>query len=227
MKKQNNVEEIITDEVIRSPHKKRENLPQRKKDRFEEGIKIWTSFYRLNLHRFCQDYLGLNLYPFQMIMLYLMNVMYSCCFVCARGLSKSYTTAIFLCARAILYPGQLIVVSCCTKEQSRSLVREKISKELMKQSPNLRKEIKDIKVGTNETCVYFKNGSTILAINASENTRGLRCHILLVDKIVHVKPFLINDESLEEGNVQEDYLLIINKFSLATTERKGLILMNR
>ncbi len=177
-----NREEIITDEVIRSPHKKRENLPQRKKDRFEEGIKLWTGFYRLNLHRFCIDFLKLNLYPFQMIMLYLMNVMYSSCFICARGLSKSYTTAIFLCARAILYPGQLIIVSCCTKEQSRSLVREKISKELMKQSPTLRKEIKDIKVGTNETCVYFKNGSTILAINASENTRGLRCHILLVDE---------------------------------------------
>lgn len=180
--KKNEEIEIISDDVIKSPHKKRENLSQRKRDRFEEGIKIWTSFFRLNLHRFCIDYLGLNLYPFQMIMLYLMNVMYSSCFICARGLSKSYTTAIFLCARAILYPGQLIVVSCTTKEQSRTLVREKISKELMKQSPTLRKEIKEIKVGTNETCVYFKNGSTILAINASENTRGLRCHILLVDE---------------------------------------------
>ena len=45
MKKQNNVEEIIADEVIRSPHKKRkENLPQRKKDRFEEGIKNMDFF---------------------------------------------------------------------------------------------------------------------------------------------------------------------------------------
>ena len=39
-------------------------------------------------------------------------------------------------------------------------------------SPNLRKEIEDIKVGTNETIVKFRNGSTISAINASENTRG-------------------------------------------------------
>lgn len=116
-----------------------------------------------------------------------MNIMYSTCFICARGLSKSYTTAVFLCARAILYPGQLIIVSCTTKEQSRALVREKISKELMKQSPMLRKEIKDIKVGTNETCVYFKNGSTIQAINASENTRGLRCHILVIDEYRMIK----------------------------------------
>jgi len=185
MKQKN--KDYISDEVIKSPHRKRENLSARKKDRFEEGMKIWTSFYRANLHRFCIDYLQLNLYPFQMIMLYLMNIMYSTCFICARGLSKSYTTGVFLCARAILYPGQLIIVSCTTKEQSRALVREKISKELMKQSPMLRKEIKDIKVGTNETCVYFKNGSTIQAINASENTRGLRAHILIVDEYRMIK----------------------------------------
>ena len=185
MKQKN--KDYVSDEVIKSPHRKRENLSARKKDRFEEGMKLWTGFYRANLHRFCIDYLQLNLYPFQMIMLYLMNIMYSTCFICARGLSKSYTTSVFLCARAILYPGQLIIVSCTTKEQSRALVREKISKELMKQSPMLRKEIKDIKVGTNETCVYFKNGSTIQAINASENTRGLRAHILIVDEYRMIK----------------------------------------
>lgn len=38
------------------------------------------------MHRFAIDYLGLNLYPFQMIMIYFMNIMYSCCFICARGI---------------------------------------------------------------------------------------------------------------------------------------------
>ena len=117
--KNNQQEEILSDDIIRSPHKKRKNLSSRKRDRHSEGVKIWCSFFRANLHRFAQDYLQLNLYPFQMIMLYLMNIMYSSCFICARGLSKSYTCAIFLCCRAILYPGQLIIVSCTTKEQSR------------------------------------------------------------------------------------------------------------
>ena len=40
---------------------------------------------------------------------------------------------------------------------------------------------KEIKIGTNESYVKFKNGSTISAINASENTRGRRCHILVVN----------------------------------------------
>lgn len=51
----------------------------------------------------------------------------------------------------------------------------------------LRREIADIKIGTHETAVYFRNGSTILAINASENTRGLRCHILLIDEYRMIK----------------------------------------
>ncbi|MEG2058087.1 MAG: hypothetical protein RRZ84_09330 [Romboutsia sp.] len=46
------------------------------------------------------------------------------------------------------------------------MIREKISKELCKQSSVLAREILDIKVGTNETIVYFRNGSTIQAINA-------------------------------------------------------------
>ena len=112
-------EKIISDEDVKSPHKKRKNLSSRKKDRLNEGMKIWTSFYRLNIHRFAIDYLGLNLYPFQIIMLYMMNIMYSTGFICARVLSKSYMTSICLVCKAILYPNSLIVVSCSTKEQAR------------------------------------------------------------------------------------------------------------
>ena len=84
---------------------------------------------------------------------------------------------------------QKIIVSCETKEQSRNLIREKIVNELMNMSPNLRKEInpREIKIGTNESYVKFKNGSTITAINASENTRGKRAHILVVDEYVQIK----------------------------------------
>ena len=60
----NKEEKIISDEIMKSPHKKRKNLSNRKRDRLNEGMKIWTSFYRLNIHRFAIDYLGLNLYLF-------------------------------------------------------------------------------------------------------------------------------------------------------------------
>ena len=169
--------------------KKREKLSPNKRERLNEGVKIWTAFYRQNIHRFVADYLGIQLKPFQVVLLYMIEYNLKTCLITSRGLGKSWLIALYCCCRAILYPGQKIVVSCETKEQSRRLIREKIVNELMEMSPNLKKEInpKEIKIGTNESYVKFKNGSTIIAINASETTRGLRAHILVVDEYVQIK----------------------------------------
>ena len=169
--------------------KKRDGLSPNKRERLDEGIKIWTSFYRQNIHRFAIDYLGIQLKPFQVVLLYMIERNLKSCLITSRGLGKSWLIALYCCRRAILYPGQKIIVSCETKEQSRNLIREKIVNELMNMSPNLKKEInpREIKIGTNESYVKFKNGSTITAINASENTRGKRAHILVVDEYVQIK----------------------------------------
>ena len=169
--------------------KKRDGLSPNKRERLDEGIKIWVSFYRQNIHRFAIDYLGIQLKPFQVVLLYMIERNLKSCLITSRGLGKSWLIALYCCCRAILYPGQKIIVSCETKEQSRNLIREKIVNELMNMSPNLRKEInpREIKIGTNESYVKFKNGSTITAINASENTRGKRAHILVVDEYVQIK----------------------------------------
>ena len=169
--------------------KKREGLSPNKRERLDEGIKIWVSFYRQNIHRFAIDYLGIQLKPFQVVLLYMIEKSLKSCLITTRGLGKSWLIALYCCCRAILYPGQKIIVSCETKEQSRNLIREKIVNELMNMSPNLKKEInpREIKIGTNESYVKFKNGSTITAINASENTRGKRAHILVVDEYVQIK----------------------------------------
>lgn len=169
--------------------KKREGLSPNKRERLNEGIKIWVSFYRQNIHRFAIDYLGIQLKPFQVVLLYMIERNLKSCLITSRGLGKSWLIALYCCCRAILYPGQKIIVSCETKEQSRNLIREKIVNELMNMSPNLKKEInpREIKIGTNESYVKFKNGSTITAINASENTRGKRAHILVVDEYVQIK----------------------------------------
>lgn len=45
-------EEILSDDTMKSPHKKRKNLSPRKKDRLDEGMKIWTCFYRLSISLF-------------------------------------------------------------------------------------------------------------------------------------------------------------------------------
>ena len=46
-------------------------------------------------------------------------------------------------------------------------------------SPNLRKEIKEIKVSANEVSVLFWNGSSVVAVVSGDNARGHRGHTLI------------------------------------------------
>ena len=58
---------------------------QQDKVNFNEGVKLWGSFYRANIHRFAIDYLQLPIFGFQMILLYLMNINNFFYFVASRG----------------------------------------------------------------------------------------------------------------------------------------------
>ena len=140
------------------------------------------------MHRFADDFLdGINLFTFQKIWLFMLNKNINSCFICSRGLSKSYTLAVFMCLKCVLYPGIKVTISCETKEMSRRIVTEKIQGELMFKSSNLRREIKECKAGTNESYVEFKNGSKITCINASKNTRGIRSNLLIIDEYILIK----------------------------------------
>lgn len=68
-----------------------------------------------NIHRFAIDYLGLPLFPFQMILLFMMNINNFTYWIASRGLGKSYITAVYCCCRAILYGGSKIIVVSGTK----------------------------------------------------------------------------------------------------------------
>ena len=52
------------------------------------------------------------------------------------------------------------------------IISQKIEKELMAMSPNLRREIKEVKCGANDAKVIFHNGSTIEAVVSGEQSRG-------------------------------------------------------
>ena len=67
------------------------------------------------------------------------------------------------------------------------LITEKIEKELMVMSPNLRREIKKISTGQNAIEVIFKNGSSFIASVAGEQSRGLKSPVLVVDEVRLVK----------------------------------------
>ena len=61
--------------------------------------------------------------------------------------------------------------------QGALLIREKLEKELLKQSPVLKLEIKEIKTGQNDIEVTFRNGSTFVACVAGENALPLYSNV--------------------------------------------------
>lgn len=79
-----------------------------------------------------------------------------------------------------------------TKGQARLLISQKIEKELVNMSPNLRREIAYIKVGANDAIVKFKNGSTIEAVASGESSRGYRCQILILDEARLISQHVLN-----------------------------------
>ena len=167
-----------------------ENLS--KDEKLRRQYKLWIGFFRANPHRFATDYLGVGLFWFQQILLYYMNRYDYFLFIAARGLGKSYLTAVFCCVRAILYPGSQIVIASSTKGQASLLIKSKIEKELQLKYPNLAREIKTIRTGINDSTVIFHNGSTITAVVANDNARGHRCNILVIDESRMVKTNILN-----------------------------------
>ena len=59
-------------------------------------------------------------------------------------------------------------------------------------SPNLRREIKEIRVGANDAIVKFKNGSTIEAVASGESSRGYRGNILILDEARLISQTVLN-----------------------------------
>ncbi|PEF30282.1 terminase [Bacillus thuringiensis] len=158
--------------------KKKKVQPQ---DKLRQGFKIWTAFYRANPHRFAKDYLGVNLFLYQKLLLWAMNKYNFFMYIAARGQGKSYLIALYCVIRAILFPGSNIVLASGTKGQARLIITEKIYK-LKNDSANVAREISEFRTGANETYVAFKNGSKITAVPASDNARGFRANILIVDE---------------------------------------------
>lgn len=174
---------------IKNPSRVKDNMS--KDVRMRTQMKKWTSFYRLNIHRFVEHYFQMDLYLFQKILLYFMNLNTYFMLVAARGLSKSYMIAVFACARACLYPNTKIIIASGIKKQATLIITEKIEKELM-QFPNIAREIKQIKSSANDSTVIFHNGSTIEAVTSSENSRGYRGNILILEEFRLINENILN-----------------------------------
>ena len=165
-----------------------ENL--RKDKKFREQIKKWTSFFRANPHRLV-EYWGIVLNTGQKILLYMCFHVDFFLFVASRGLGKSWLVGLLCCVYCVLYPGTRICLASGTKGQAKLIISEKIQ-EFYDKYPILRKEIKEIKTSNNDIRVVFRNGSTIVAVTSSDNSRGHRGNILVIDESRLVKKEILD-----------------------------------
>lgn len=149
----------------------------------KQAIGRAAAYYRANPHRFVKDFLHINLRWFQKIVIYAMNMNPVFCMIASRGLGKSFLIAIYCCVRCVLYPGTKICIASGTRGQSVNVL-EKIRTEIIPRSSELKCELKggDVKIASSEAVAYFKNGSYIKVVTASDSARGNRANVLVLDE---------------------------------------------
>ena len=152
-------------------------------DKTLDAVAWWAAYYRENPHRFAKDILNLDLRRFQKILLVMMFRSKLFLMIAARGIGKSFIAAIYICIRAILYPGTKIVIASKTRGQSLNIL-EKVMMELVPNSPALKMEIDEKLTKTNGTqaILVFRNGSYAKVVTAGDSARGNRAHILIIDE---------------------------------------------
>ena len=157
-----------------------------------ERIVDWITFYRRNIPVFVEHYLNIPLHWYQIILLYLLNMYISVVIIAGRASAKSFVIAIFSCAKAILYPNTKVDVASGSKKQASLIVKEKIQKELMPKSENLRREIKTIKTSANDIEVIFHNGSSIVVVVAGEGALGYRSTVLIFEEFKRIDKYVVD-----------------------------------
>ena len=142
-------------------------MTQTQKDRMVD----WITFYRRNMHRFIEHFLGIKLHFYQRIWIYLMSTRASFVAIAARASAKTWLVGVLATAVAILYPNSQVVVVASTKDQAGTIVEDKI-KSLRDNYPNVAREISNITTNLNKYMVEFHNGSVIKIVPSRDSARG-------------------------------------------------------
>lgn len=168
-----------------------QEISQNKTDKIMQIINFRAGYYRCNPQRFVKDYLGITLKLFQKILLWAMFHFDNLAFIACRGIGKTYLVALFAVCYCLLYPGAKIVVCSATYKQGKEVVL-KITDDFMQHSSLLCSEISKVQTGQNDCGVYFKCGSFIRVVTASDNSRGARSNILVIDESRMVSQHIVD-----------------------------------
>lgn len=168
---------------------------QTKSSEFWGNFSEWIGYWRLNIHRFVLEYLGIKIYPFQQLALYLMdapfeNKITSFIFFASRGLGKSFLTMLYCISKCILYPGIQIKVASSSVGQAAEFMKKIY--EIKELSPMIEKELSSISISTDKGLIEFVNKASIEAVVCSDNARGRRANILIMDESNQMNEKIIN-----------------------------------
>lgn len=156
---------------------------------YVKNVILWATFYRRNIHRFVIDYLHIDLYPYQIYMLYFLHTRKESCILAARSAAKTFCIAIYACARALLYPNSEIVIASATKDMSKSIIVDKIQGILQRRYKVLDDNIEKINTSPANTSCVFKNGSIIRVVPVT--AVGGRCNYLIIEEAGRMKKQLL------------------------------------
>jgi hypothetical protein len=154
-------------------------------------IIMWNDFFRKNPHRFAKMYLNVQLYPYQIVMLYLMSVSNVFVGICARSAAKSFIVCLFAVIQCLLYPGSEIVIGASTLKQAGLIISSKLTM-LRDNSNNLQREISQLTANMNNYSCTFINGSKITVVAANEGSRGYRASTLILDEFRILKKEIVD-----------------------------------
>lgn len=163
-------------------------------ERVLRGVGVWTAYYRARPYKLAEEYLHLNLRLFQKILLAAMNINTIFIMIAARGIGKSFISAVFCVIRCILYPGTKICIASGTRGQAINVL-EKVLLELKPLSKELELEIdeKETRINGTNAQIVFKNRSYIKVVTSTDSARSNRANILILDEFRLIKKWVIDD----------------------------------
>lgn len=193
--------------LINDVNKRESNRPNKlSEEQIRENKKAWTTFWRRNVNLYASQKLGIKLYPFQHVILYLASVSTVFFAICTRGLTKTFIVALLAMIECMLKPYTKVVITALTIPQGTTMVKEKMEDELCKKlSPVLRYlyDEKLIKFSYNQDNIrvdFVFNNSFILVLPMQDSSRGKRSCFTIYEECRTLKKGLI--DSIFEGMAQ-------------------------
>lgn len=147
----------------------------------KERLKNWIGFYRSNPHRFIEDYFGIHLHPYQVLMIWMLQRSNLAYIVASRAAAKTWIIAIWTLTLCVLYPGIKVIVCSKTLSQGGILLSEKM-RELQNRYSNVAREIDHITTNSNTYECIFHCGSSINVVPSSDSARGNRCNYVVIEE---------------------------------------------